>query len=113
MFAAIISAAVNIAGNAVLIPRFGLAGCAWATLIAFLAGACVYAVMLRRETATRTLPPFLAIVPAIGGALLLTMLSSPWWALAGCIMISLTIGYFLRGSLGQAIIFLKNRRAAA
>jgi O-antigen/teichoic acid export membrane protein len=113
MFGAIAGAAANVAANAVLIPLYGLPGCAWATLISFVAFASVYALMLRAEMSIPTWQPMMAVIPAMLSAALLAALASPIWALAGCIIMSCVVGYFFKGSLRHARVFLRNRRWAA
>ncbi len=49
MIASICAAVGNVVFNFVLIPRFGLIGCAWATVATCFIGTLVYSVLLKRR----------------------------------------------------------------
>ncbi len=107
MMAAIVSAVVNVASNALLIPRYGLLGCAAATLFAYFSGFFVYALALRLSA---QIPPswsFVAVLPSLGSVVLLIIYQNPWWAAATGLMISLLIGYLFKDSVRQVIPFMK------
>jgi O-antigen/teichoic acid export membrane protein len=68
MFAAFAAAIFNISLNVLLIPRFGLIGCAWATVAAFTANMIIFAWLLGRKFALPRLTAMLATCPALLGA---------------------------------------------
>ena len=75
------SASVNIALNLVLIPRFGLLGCAWATAGAFAAAAAVGSASAHRIVGVRTLGSLLACTPVVVAALFGSLGFAPWQCL--------------------------------
>lgn len=81
MFAGIASAVVNIAANFVLIPRYGMIGCAVATLLAYLASISVFAIMLKTRAGMIISWTFLAIAPAVVGGVSAAVLERPIYAL--------------------------------
>lgn len=113
MFGAIVSAVVNITGNAVLIPKYGLLGCAWSTLIAYFAGTVTYAMLLRRAGIITFSWTPLAVLPSLVGTIILTIFSNPWWAIVCCAMVSLIVGYWSRESINHLFPFLKSLRRAS
>lgn len=68
MFASFAAAVVNIALNILLIPRFGLIGCAWATVAAFGASMLVFSLLLGNKFSLPRLTAILATLPALAGA---------------------------------------------
>jgi O-antigen/teichoic acid export membrane protein len=63
-----VSAAVNIVLNVVLIPRFGLVGCAWATAGAFGANMIVFAYLVHRRLPSSGAWTITATLPTLAGA---------------------------------------------
>lgn len=107
MIAAVLSAIANIVANFVLIPRYGLAGCAVATTIAFFVSAAAFAVLARRDLKIPLSWTFAAIVPCIAGTVSLCILQNPWVGLSVCMAISFLIAYLFRDSLNKTFVFLK------
>jgi O-antigen/teichoic acid export membrane protein len=107
------SAVINIGANIYLIPRYGLIGCAWATLLAFSASAIIFAVLLNRRSLMPYSWMFIAFVPSVIGATVISFFDLPLWALAGCIASSLVIAVFKRRSIGEMYLFLNTLRRAA
>lgn len=105
LVASCFSAAANIGGNFYLIPRYGMVGSAWATFLAYLAGTIVFAVLLNRSSQVPSSWVFLAFVPSIAGAVIMTMLGAPAWALLSCIVLSLLIAAIKRDSIAEAYVF--------
>jgi O-antigen/teichoic acid export membrane protein len=93
----IIAAVVNIGLNFLLIPRYGMAGCAWATVLAYLLNSIGFAVLLKARIKTPVSWVFLAIVPNLTGAVVFSV-SGDVWIAAGA-----TFGLFL------LILLLKRR----
>lgn len=77
----IISAAVNISANFILIPRYGMAGCAWATVITFFAGVAVFAIFLKKNLKISFSWTFAAIFPVLLSGIIYSYFLNPWTAL--------------------------------
>ena len=103
--ASCVTAAINIAGDVTLIPRYGMAGSAWATFAAYGASALVFAVLLKRRAETPISWTFLAFTPSALGAVIITYYGLPLWALTGCIVSSLVIGMYKRASIIELVGF--------
>jgi O-antigen/teichoic acid export membrane protein len=69
----IMAAAANIGLNYLLIPRYGMAGCAWATVLAYLLNTIGFAVLLKARIRMPVSWVFLAIVPNLAGAVVLSI----------------------------------------
>jgi O-antigen/teichoic acid export membrane protein len=67
--AAMAAALVNVAGNAWLVPRFGLAGCGWATALAFGVSSAVSVAYLSRRFGFGRLSDLVSTLPVLGGAI--------------------------------------------
>ncbi len=110
MIAAILAAVTNIIANFILIPKYGSAGCALATLLAFFVSVTTFAVLMRRAAKMPISWTYFAILPAIAGALLMAAYQTPLWGLAACVAMSILVGYWFRDSLGNTLLFLRNLR---
>lgn len=108
LVAAIASSTVNVAANFVLIPRYGMVGCAVATFIAFTASVVTFAVLLGRDAKMPISWTFLAFVPSVVSVLLLTLLDAPVWALIGCIAVSGIIAFVKKDSIRMLNSFISN-----
>lgn len=71
------SAAVNVLLNAVLIPRFGLAGCAWATAAAYGTGTVVAFALSRKLVDVKLRWHLLPAAPAVAAAVVVASGSGP------------------------------------
>lgn len=100
------SAVVNIGLDLYLIPRYGMAGCAWATFVAYLVSVATFAVLLKRASKVPYSWSFLAFVPSVVGAVLISYFELPLWALAGCVTASLIIAIYRKRSLGELYLFV-------
>jgi O-antigen/teichoic acid export membrane protein len=107
MFAAIFSAVANITANFWLIPKFGLEGCAWATVIAYFVSISTFALFLRRFMKIPFSWNFIAMLPALGGGLSFSLTENNWLSLCFCLVTSFFIAYWFRGSIHQTLAFLK------
>jgi Na+-driven multidrug efflux pump len=107
MFAAIFSAFTNIAANFILIPRYGMIGCAWATVIAYFVSVSVFATLLKRAVKMPFSWTVWAILPIALSALTLTFGQNPFWAFGVCLAGSFLVAYFFKGSVEQSFLFLK------
>lgn len=105
LVASIFSGVVNIGANIYLIPRYGMIGCAWATLLAFSTSAAVFAVLLNRASKVPYSWIFLAFLPSVVGSVIISTFASPVWALAGCVGFSAIIAIFRKRSLMEMFLF--------
>jgi len=64
----IVAASTNVVLDLVLIPRYGLVGCAWATVFSYLAAISVTITLSDRAMGTRTAWTGIAALPAVGAA---------------------------------------------
>ncbi|MGQ0543107.1 MAG: lipopolysaccharide biosynthesis protein [Blastocatellia bacterium] len=112
MIAAILSAVVNVVFNFILIPRLGITGSAWATLIAFFISVTAFAVLLNRSVQIPISWTFFAVIPSICGVVTFSLLGNPWAAFLVCLATGILVAYFFRDSLRRTAAFMKNFRAA-
>lgn len=110
MFAAIFSAIANITANFLLIPRYGMAGCAWASVIAYFISVLTFAVLLNRNVEMPIGWVFVAMIPSIAGAGLFTFTENILISLLVCLGMSFLIGYLYKSSLMTAFDLLNNLR---
>ena len=108
LIAAVLSAITNIVANFILIPRYGLAGCAVATAAAFFVSVVIFAVLIRRNLNIPLSWTFTAILPCIAGTVAFYILQSPWIGLAVCLVVSFLIAYLQRDSMNKTFVFFKN-----
>ena len=108
MLGAIAAALVNVSLNFLLIPRFGLAGCAWATTIAF----AVHLGVVIGLVHLRLLPgrswTLLAVMPAVAGAICATVFSVSLLAFGVTLLLSALLALVFRKSAGTGFRMLKN-----
>ena len=110
MFAAIFSALANIVFNLLLIPEFGMEGCAWATVIAQFVSVSVFYILLRR---TRQIPlswMFQAVFPIFSLAIAFFFIRNPFVSLLICMIIGVLIIFLHKDSLRKAFNYLKSFR---
>jgi O-antigen/teichoic acid export membrane protein len=112
LIAAIASSAVNVGANFALIPRYGMIGCAVATLLAFSASVITFGVLLKRSAKMPISWTFLACVPSVISAVLLVLLNAPVWALIGCLAVSAAVAIVNKESIKLLIAFLSTFRRA-
>ena len=110
MVAAILSASANVVANFILIPQYGLAGCAFATLIAFFVGVTVFAILLKRDAGMPISWSYAAFVPCIAGTILFCWQRNAPLGLAVCLGASMLVGYWFRSSLLKTVSFVKGLR---
>jgi O-antigen/teichoic acid export membrane protein len=110
MIAAVLSSITNIAANFTLIPRYGLAGCAIATAIAYSAGVTTFAILVNRDTKMPLSWVYAAILPCIAGTISFYVMQNAWLGLLVCVGTSFLIGYLYKDSLNKTFLFLKNFR---
>jgi O-antigen/teichoic acid export membrane protein len=108
MFAAIFSAVANIGANLLLIPKYGMAGCAWATVIAYIVSVMTFTLLLKRSAKIPLSWVFIALLPSFISALLFSANQNPWLALSSCFILSFFVGYLHNQSLKQMFRFINN-----
>jgi O-antigen/teichoic acid export membrane protein len=106
LVAACFSAGANLAANFYLIPRYGLAGCAWATLAAYVASVAVFSALLKRSSDIPYSWTFLAFLPSMVGAVLISYYEIPVLALFSCIAASLVVAIYRRHSMSELYGFV-------
>jgi O-antigen/teichoic acid export membrane protein len=104
---AVAAAAVNIGLNFLLIPLYGMAGCAWATVLAYLASTVGFAVLLRLRTKVVVSWVFLAVFPNLLGTAVLWWTASVWMALAANLVLFAVVLTFRWRSVGAGIDIIK------
>ncbi|MFZ1702563.1 MAG: lipopolysaccharide biosynthesis protein [Pyrinomonadaceae bacterium] len=112
MVAAILSATTNVIANALLIPRYGIVGCAVATLLAFFVSVAVFAILMRRGAKTPISWSFAAFAPCVVGTISFILWQNAFVAVAVGIVAFLIVGLLFRRSLNSTLAFLKNFRLA-
>lgn len=112
MTAALFSSTVNIAANFILIPRYGLIGCAVATAASYFVSVAMFSLLVRRTASIPLSWTYVAFVPCIAGAASAYGFGRAWIGLAVCILASFLIGSLYKESLRKTFAFLKTFRAA-
>lgn len=112
MIAGVVSAAVNISANFILIPKYGMAGCAWATLIAYFAASSTLALLLKKTAKMPVSWTLIAIAPSIAGTIIICWWQNPAFGLAVCIAASFLVGFLFRESVNKSVLFIRNLRTA-
>jgi O-antigen/teichoic acid export membrane protein len=110
MFAAVFSAAANIFFNFLLIPVYGVEGCAWATVIAHFISFVAFYIFLRRKASVPLSWIFPAITPSIAAAICFSLLRNPFISLSVCAIIGIFVVYLKRVSLKEAFYLAKSFR---
>lgn len=101
--ASVFAATANIALNFLLIPIWGLEGCAWATLSAILISTIIFATMLKRKI---QLPPswsFFAILPNLTAAITLSLTHNIYFAITIGITLTALLLLFKRRSFTSGL----------
>ena len=106
MFAAIVSAITNVTANLLLIPRYGLIGCAWATLLAYSVNGLIYGFLLKRSSRIESSWLLFAPLPSLAGAIVLSFINNPWIALLVCISLTVCVGGIFWNSLKFSFAFV-------
>ncbi|HJQ38112.1 MAG TPA: oligosaccharide flippase family protein [Thermoanaerobaculia bacterium] len=109
MIAAIAAALLNVLFNFLLIPRYGLMGCAWATLIAMAASLVTFQILLRREGLLSGGWILASVLPTIAGAIVISWDGRFAVAFAVCAALTLAIGLLERESYRKLISFWRAR----
>ena len=108
MLAAIASALVNVVLNFLLIPRFGLVGCAWATTIAFALHLVVVIVLVHWRLLSGRSWTLLAVLPPVAGALCASVYSVSFIALGVTLLLCALLALVFRQSVSTGFRMLRN-----
>lgn len=108
MLAAIAAALVNVLLNFLLIPRFGLVGCAWATTTAFAVHLLVVILLVHSRLLRARSWIVLAVVPPLAGAICATVYGVSLKALGVTLLLSVLLALLQRKSVSTGFRMLKN-----
>ena len=109
MIASFAAAALNVTFNVLLIPRFGLVGCAWATLLALLASLFAFYILLRRAELLSHVWILVSVIPALAGATVVSTRGGFPAALALCGALTLAVALLQRQSFQKLLSFWRAR----
>lgn len=108
MFAAIFSGAANVACNFLLIPRYGMTGCAWATAAACLVSAAAYYLFLHRSNRIPLSWTLQAMLPMIAGAAVFSLNGNLFVSLPIYVIIGILVVYLHGNSFRETLYFYRN-----
>jgi O-antigen/teichoic acid export membrane protein len=103
---AVVSAFVNVLANYFLIPKYGLVGCAWATVLAYLASFLLVLIICHRQFPPAYRWTFQAILPAIICCYCYAVTGQLGLALALLIICSAILILFYRKSIVKALAII-------
>ncbi len=102
-----LSAVVNILLNFLLIPRFGMAGCAWATVAAYLVCNIGFAVLLRIRVKMPVSWVYLSILPNLCGTLVFSLTANVWLAIIVAFGLFALVVMLKWRSVGEGVEIIK------
>lgn len=108
MLAAMASALINVSGDLLLIPIYGLKGCAMATVLSYLTNVMVSVILLKWAVGVPLSWTLVATLPAVSGCLVLFFMGPLLAALSTALGLSLLLALFERESLRDMTAFLNN-----
>ena len=108
---ATVAAIVNFIANWLLIPRYGLKGCAWATVIAYGASTLVVVTLVDRKFALKHKWTIPAILPALVGSAYASWTENLFAAFLLAFLTAFVIVLVYRNSFTQGIKLLLNYRS--
>lgn len=107
---AVVSSAVNLAANYLLIPKYGLKGCAWATVLSYGASVIVVIIILRLRFGIRhrwTLP---AVLPVLTASIYASVTGNLGIASILAIVVAFVIVLIWRKAVMDGVCVLKDSR---
>ena len=104
---AVLSAAANIGLNFLLIPLYGMAGCAWATVLAYLVSTVGFAMLLQWKTKVSVSWVFFAALPNLSGTAVFWWTGNIWLAVAASIGLFVVVLAVRWRSVGVGIDIMK------
>ncbi len=102
-----LSAIVNIVLNYLLIPRFGMAGCAWATVAAYLVCSVGFAVLLRIKVKMPISWVYLSILPNLCGTLVFSLTNNALMAIIVATVLFILVIAFKWRSVGEGVDIIR------
>lgn len=99
---ALLSAVVNISLNFLLIPQFGMEGCAWATFITYFISVLAFVILLNRKTQMSVSWIFIAFMPTFIGTLVYSYTENVWLGLAFSSMLAIFAVLLKQSSLRES-----------
>lgn len=112
MISAILAGVANVCFNLILIPSYGILGCAWASAIMYLVNSLTLAVLLRKRVKIPISWTFIAPIPAVAGAGVFSMTLNPYWSVLLSTVLTLTMISLERTSIKNTLVFLKKYKKA-
>jgi O-antigen/teichoic acid export membrane protein len=109
--AALTQAIANVALNVLWIPRYGLVGCAWASVAASGIGLVVLCLCINKRLPGTGLSLVLATLPPVVGSAVGTWRQSQWIALAAAVLTGLVIGWWQRHRLLEGALAIRSSNA--
>lgn len=106
--AAVVAALTNIVLNFLLIPRYGIVGCALSTMATYFLSTITFYVLLYRTASIPVSWLPLAMLPALIGMGVFLYFLNPWLPLALCGLLTAVVTYAKHDSVGAALIFGRN-----
>ena len=110
MFAAIFSAITNIFFNFLLIPKYGIKGCAWATVITYFVSASTFYLLLKKSNGIPLSWTFQATIPIVITTIYFSLTLNPFYSLFLYVSITILVIITYRASIKEALHFLKSLR---
>ena len=104
----VVSAVVNIALNYLLIPQFGMEGCAWATFFSASGSTAGFALLLNLKVKMRVSWVFFAVIPHFCGTALYSYTKNIWLGLLTGLVLTLLVAFIYRRSLFSSFQILKS-----
>lgn len=105
-----VAACVNVILNILLIPRFGLSGCAWATTGAYGTSMVVIALLMHRRAPLNRTWILQATLPALLAASYKAWRADGLGAMVVALLTTASLTFLYRRSLSAALVTLKNQR---
>ena len=112
MYASIGAALTNVLLNYTLIPKFGVLGCAWATVGSAFVHLSLFYFQLRRRTILDRSWLLMSVLASLFGSILLSVTSNIAVATAGLLCVATIIVLFHFESLDYTYKIVKGRLAA-
>ncbi len=108
---AVLSATVNVAANFILIPRYGMKGCAWATFFTYLISSATFSFFLLRANKLPLAWILLAVFPVSLSAFVFSLSENPFAALLFGLIFTFLIILFKKRSLIESWQILRKMKS--
>lgn len=109
---AIVAAAVNFAANFILIPKYGLLGCAWATVLAYSASLFVVSAITHRRFPLKYRWTIQAVLPAVLACSYFSWTGDLLYSFLITVVTSIILLFVYQNSVRSGINFMMNYRGA-